>query len=339
MYRNLVGLQCANRAEVFKRLRDFVCSRNGISDYTATGLGWTYHDYSYAIDENTISINDWFVIYSPGESGNEDLYFRFTYILNYIKVEGFLYWSAPANVGVQQYSTANNFNILEADVPVLWIYGDLDFVVCISRQTAVSATFYHTMFGKGTNTKYSDEVVVSGSDITAGTNVVIDVGAVPSSWFVGMRLFLRDNARIDRTLTGIAAMTASTVTITVENNYQAGVKISADISYTCSGANLFSSARYAIIDHAGNKNANVGGWVITDSTLLSYANPEVLNSEHFVVPLYLGSAAAGVLGEAKNIYSRNSTGMTPLATYQDLAGNSYRAFTLATNAYVCVLEV
>lgn len=339
MYRNLVGIQCANRAEVFKRFRDFVCSRNGISDYTSTGLGWTYHDYSYAVDENTISINDWFVIYSPGESGKEDLYFRCTYIANYIKIEGFLYWSAPANVGVQQYNTSNNFNILDADVPVLWIYGDLDFIIAISRQTSVSATFYHCMFGKGTNTRYSDEVVTSASAITAGSNVVIDVGTVPSSWYVGMRLFIRDNARIDRTVTGITAKTASTVTITVENNYQAGAKISADICYSCPGANLFSSARFNLIDHAGNKNVSVTGWNQADAGLPALAYPEVLNSEHFVVPIYMGVAASGVLGEAKNIYYRYSSGMTALNVYQDQDGVNYRAFTLASNAYVCIKEV
>lgn len=338
-YRNLVGQACANRAEVFKRLRDFVCRRNGSYDYSATGIGWTLHDSNYAVDENTISTNDWFVIFSPGESGSDDLYFRCTYIANYIKIEGFLYWNAATNTGVQAYNSGNNFNILDADVPVLWIYGDLDSVICISRQTSVSSVFYPVVFGRTINTLYDQSVATSAGALTAGANVVIDVGTVPAAWSIGMRLFVRDQARVDLTVAAITAKTESTVTITLANSYAAGAKLSADLGYFVSGSNQFGSTTYFLIDHAGSKNSNVSGPTNT-SNIPDYGYPEILNTEHLVVPLMFQSAGAGCLGEVRNIYLRSASGgLTALNAYPDLDGINYRVFTIYSNKSVVIKEV
>lgn len=290
------------------------------------------------MDEHTISTNDWFVVFSAGESGNEDLYFRCTYIANYIKIEGFLYWNAATNTGVQQYNSASNFNILDADVPTLWIYGDLDAVFCISRQTSVSATFYPIYFGKLINSLYDQTVVTSAAALTAGTDVVVDVGTVPASWFVGMRLFVRDNTRIDRTA-AITAKTASTITVTLAYSYAAGAKICADIGYVVNGNNQFSSSLSALIDHAGTKNATVSAFTAASSTIQANGNPEPLNSEHLVVPFVSASVANGNLGETKNVFNRATTGMTALNVYEDAAGANYRAFSVYSGANIVVMEV
>jgi len=103
---NLIGLACADKAEAFKRIRDWICKRNGTYDYSVDGLGgWVLHDAVYATDEDTIANNDYFVIRSPGESGDEDLYFQFTYLANYIKIVGYLSWNNSAHTGEIAYNS------------------------------------------------------------------------------------------------------------------------------------------------------------------------------------------------------------------------------------------
>lgn len=330
-YCNLISQACANRAEVFKRFRDFLCRRNGSYDYSATGIGWTLHDSNYAVDEDTISTNDWFVVYSPGESGNDDLYFRCTYLANYIKVEGFLYWNAGTHAGVQQYNTANNWSIADADVPILWIYGDLDSVLGISRQNSSSANYYPVTFGKATNTKYSQDTVTCAGSLSAGSGVSINVGTVPASWQAGDRVFIRDQARIDRIT--IISKTSSAIVADLAYSYAAGAKLCADLGYHCAMGTYLSYGCMVLIDHAGNKSQNMNGWS-NAGTIHSTNYPDPLNSEHFVVPIYLSSATNGYIGELKHVWLRNASGLTALNAYADRDGNQYRAFSVTGGSYV-----
>lgn len=338
-YKNLVGLACANRAEVFKRFRDFVCARNGSYDYTLTGIGWTLYDSSYAVDEHTISTNDWFVVYSPGESGAEDLYFRCTFITNYIKVEGFLYWNAATNAGVQQYSTGSNWYIADADVPILWVYGSLDAIFALSRQNSTSANVYPVFFGKSVNTLYDDTVAVSAASITAGSNVVIDVGTVPASWQVGMKLFIRDQTQVNLTAAAITALTVSTVTITVAQSYAAGAKLSADLSYYCSSGNTVGYGTTFLMLHNGTKSQIISPVTVGSSqTPIMGGNPDTLYGEYIAVPVAHYNATYGYMGEVDGVFMR-AAGATNYSVYQDVLGNNYRAFTVQSAVPLAVLEV
>lgn len=330
-YRNLISQACANRAEVFKRFRDFVCRRNGSYDYSTTGIGWTLHDSNYAVDQNNIRTNDWFVIYSPGESGGDDLYFRCTYLTNYIKIEGFLNWNASTNAGVQQYNTASNWSIADADVPILWIYGDLDSIFGISRQKSGSSNYYPVAFGKATNTKYSQATVTCSGALSAGSGVTINVGTVPASWQAGDKVFIRDQDRID--LITISSKTASAIVADLANSYAAGAKLCADLGYHCALGTYLAYGCIVLIDHAGNKSQNMNGWS-NDGTIHSTNYPDPLNSEHFVVPIYLSSATNGYIGELKNVWQRHTSGLTAGNAYADRDGNQYRAFALVGGNYV-----
>lgn len=334
---NLINIACANRAEVFKRFRDFVCKRNGTYDYSTTGIGWTLHDSSYATDEDTIATNDWFVIYSAGESGDEDLYMKCTYIANYIKIEGFLYWNATTHAGVQAYNTTSNFYIIDAAVPILWIYGDLDQVLGIARETSVSANFYPALFGKGI-AMYNDEVAVCAGALSSGTDVSINVGTVPATgWTVGKKIAIRDTTRVDYIT--IKTVNASEITADLSNNYLAGAKLSADLVYGVLGSNNWGSNFCSLIAHNGTKGGAVGG--ITTATVDPKAScyPDPLNNDHIFGYWASYHVTYGYLGRVKDVLSRNSTGITALDVITHSDGFTYRAFVLYSGAYVMVKEV
>jgi len=335
-YANLVALSCANRAEVFKRFRDFVCKRNGSYDYSTDGIGWTLHDAVYATDEDTIATNDYFVIYSAGESGTEDLYFKCTYKANYILIQGYLYWNNSTHAGVTAYNASDNWNIPDAAVPVLWVYGDLDQVLGISRETSVSTNFYPVVFGVAVETMYDRETVTCAGALSSGADQVIDVGTVPSHWWVGQKIFIRDTANI--AVITISAKTASTITATLATNYLAGAKLAADVVYFCPSANNMASTLYRLIDHAGVKSGLGPAWV-ANTGLASSGYPEVLNSEHILTEFYSASAAQGYLGQLKNVFLRHTSGITALDVHQLRSGLNGRAFTLYNSMPVWVKEV
>jgi len=336
-YANLVNIPCANRAEVFKRFRDFVCKRNGSYDYSTTGIGWTLHDSFYAVNQDTISTNDYFVIKSVGESGNEDLYFKVAYVANYISISGYLYWNNSTHVGVQLYGGTNNWSISDTDVPILWIYGNLNAVYGISRQNSGSILYYPAFFGMLTDSLYDPTVVTSTAAITAGSSVVIDVGTVPATWRVGDRLFIRDLTRIDRTAAVITAKSASTVTITVAYSYNAGAKLSQEMPYFVNNGFSFNSGVAVLVDHAGTKGAGFSG--VTASPYLLSAAPDPLNSEHVLDQVGCASLASGFIGYFPHVWIRQSTPLVNLDLHQLTDGTNVRVFTLYSSNYVVIKEV
>jgi hypothetical protein len=335
----IIALGCANRAEVFKRVRDALCSGNGTGnysyDYSSTGMGWTWYDAYYATDKDTISTNDWFVLYSPGESGNDDLYFQFTYKANYIKVNGWLSFNASTDTGTQTYNSTDNWNITDAAVPVLWLYGDKDAIFGISRTNSGSADFMPISFGMTTNTLYPQTVVTCASSLSSGSGVSIAV-TVPADWYAGKKIFIRDTANIAR-ITIISIPDSGHITADLATNYLAGCKLSSDLGYYCTGGSYFVSTMYFLIGHDGTKNCGAGTWA-NASAIESYGHPEVMNSEHVVTPWFSLSSTYGILGQLKNVYQRYSSGMTALNVY-DIGGVNYRAFTVYSAAYIVVKEV
>jgi len=337
-YANLLGVATANRAEVFKRFRDFVCRRNGSYDYSTTGIGWTLHDAVYAVSQDTISTNDYFVVKSVGEDGTQDMYFKVQYLANYIFVSGWLYWNNSTHAGIQQYGATNNWSIADADVPILWIYGDLNSVFGISRQNSGSSTYYPIFFGMLRDSIYDPTVVTSSGTITAGSSVVINVGTVPATWRLGDRLFIRDLTRIDRTSAAITAKDASTVTITVAYSYNAGAKLSQEMNYFVNNGTSFSSGVMMLVDHGGNKSTAFGG-LSASPYILGAGYPEPLNSEHLVDLVGCMSLAGGLPGFFPNVWIRNSTPLVNLDLHQLTDGTNVRVFTLYNNNYVVIKEV
>jgi len=239
-YRNLISQSCASNTEVFRRFRDFLCKRNnaGYWDYSTSGIGWTLHDAVYAVDENTISNNDYFVAYSRGEDNNQDIYMKCTFIGTGINIAGFLYWNATTHIGTTTYYFAGNWPQVAATAATLWVYGDLDSVVPIAHY---NTTTYGSFFGHMPESQFATTVATSSLAVSAGSNVVVALSAVPSGWVVGRKVFIRDNANIERiTITNINGVNVTFSSIVA--SYSAGCKFQGEVSYQVCGGGSFSGS-------------------------------------------------------------------------------------------------
>jgi len=217
-YANLLSLSLSNPTETFQRFRDFMCSR-GI--YAATGVGWTYHDSSYAISETSISINDYFVMYSAGEDGSRDLYFKVSYVSGYIAILGYLYWNNSTHAGVYSYGLANHWANTLATNNILWIYADLDSFLGISKY---GTTYNSGRGGWMPDSTIDQTVTVCPNSISSGSSVTVTFTSVPSSWIIGTQLFVRDNANIEKVV--VSNISGSNVTFTsFVSSYSSGSKL------------------------------------------------------------------------------------------------------------------
>ena len=187
-YKNLIAQSCNNPIETFLRCRDFLCSRVGTYDYSTTGIGWTLHDMYYLLggsshyydttSQDTISINDYFVVKSVGEDGLRQLYFKFTYVSGAINVDGYLYWDNSSHTGYKRYysSSASWTNTLATN-NILWVYGDLDKVQLISKY---STTHYPCEIGWCPDSSLSTAVTAHAGSISAGSSVAVTFTSVPA---------------------------------------------------------------------------------------------------------------------------------------------------------------
>lgn len=198
-YKNLVNVASLSESTVWRHIKDWLTSRNGIADYSTAGLGWTLHDSSFAVNADTPTAGDWVVLYSPGENGKQDLYIRLLYSSlanSIVRINAGLYWNASTNAWVSSFpgsdqtggpTSGSSFN--------LYIYGDLDsFSIIIGNGTYL----YGRYFGVCDNPMHDPTIAITSGAISSGSNVVASVDAVPSSWRVGVAIFIRDNASIKK---------------------------------------------------------------------------------------------------------------------------------------------
>lgn len=252
-YANLVNLTVANKAEFFGRFRDFVCKRNGKYDYSSNGIGWTLWDSSYAVNEDNPQLNDWFVIFSPGQSGSEDLYMQVQWISGYFTIKGYLSWDPTTHAGTTSYAygTANSLTFADAaSNPTMSIFGDLDHIAVMN---SFGGDDYGTSFGycEPAVSGIDTDTAISSASASAGSNVVITLDAVPSGWEVGTNVVVRtvhtndvSTAKIE--YTEISAISGNNVTVDLTYSYTAGFKVSAWNCYV-TGNNQMASSLYPLI--------------------------------------------------------------------------------------------
>ena len=331
--KNLVNQSVATAPEIFCRLRDFLCKRNGTYDYSTTGIGWTLHDYSYANANNPV-VGDWFVAKSIGESGNEDLYFKITYSsTTYITISGYQYWNNSTHVGTQAYTSGSGLNVSGLSSPTIFLYGDLDHFILFLRGTSAATDLYTLGGGKFTNGLFSANTYFNSNDLLTGANT-IQIGTVPADWFVGMKLFIRNNTSIEKF--AITAIGESSVQGNLTNGYSIGAKISPELLYHCINGPL-NSGIATLIGHDGTKNAIYSSGFQGVVSIGTYSSPEPMNNTYVAVPFVLEYSAYGYGGEIPGVLSRPSA-VTLLSTLTDKNGNSYRAIT-SSGKYLAVLEV
>ena len=245
---SLINVACANNQEAFQRLRDFLCKRNGTYDYSASGIGWTLHDSFYAIDQHTLSNNDWVVLSSPGENGRQALYVQLKYSSSGgIALQGWLYWNAATHAGVLAIGTAagNTINT-PSGAAVIWVLGDLDcWYVGVNNGSAYNLAMFACI--KPGDGMYDNTIAIAPGAIGTGSNVVVPVDLVPAAWQAGQKIYLWDTAGIS--IVTIASVGAADVTlVSVPTARLAGSRLSGDLGVYASTAN------------------NLGGYMLTNRT-------------------------------------------------------------------------
>ena len=320
-YKNLVAEAIASRAEVFKRIRDWLCKRNGSYDYSVTGLGWTLHDSSYATNENSPASGDYFVIKSTGESGKEDLYFKLTYSATsaYIQVQMFQYWNNSTHVGVNGQTAVNNLYVVESGSGTLYIYANLDKIFIF---TLIGASNYGGLWGLLDDSLYDRTVAISSASVSAGSNVVVTVDSVPSSWTVGGKVVVRDNANIERIT--ISAISGSNVTFSaIAASYAAGCKFSKDYPVMSQNGLTINGAFITLLGHNGTKLAST---TLTAPTSPGTAgDPDPAENEYLAAPFGMGDTTTGYYGHFSDVLSIVTTGYSHLSVYTTPDAVNYRA--------------
>lgn len=332
-YANLVSLTCADKAEFFKRLRDFICKRNGSYDYSTTGIGWILHDSSYAVDEDNPAVNDWFVISSVGESGRDTLYFQIKWVSGYIAVRGWLYWNNSTHAGVQNYYASENSFVLPDSInePQLSIYGDLDYV--FFAETAAT-NCYSGAFGKLQSCYETETIAHATADITAGSDVSITIDvAIPSDWKAGRGLFIWNSAGIEKTTIKTVDTGTQTITVDLTNSYSGTVKLSRFLSYI--QTTTVSLTSYLLINKAGTKLYSIGAPIFSASV----ANYDSFDNAYWLADIIFDKIG-GVHGKIKNM--RSFANIAPLSHKDVLIDNDnvqWRCLVLNSSKYVAVKEV
>lgn len=330
-YANLVSQACTNNAEVFKRVRDFLCKRNGSYDYSTTGIGWTLHDAVYAADQDNVAFGDYFVAYSPGEDGDQDLYVKVTYTSGYVNIHIYLYWNNSTHAGVTAASTANNWTNTNSTASTLWVYGDLDSVVFIAKY---GTTYYTVISGHCPDSLFATGVATSAASVSSGSGVVVAVDAVPSGWVSGRKIYIRDNANIE--IVTISSIDGTNVTISsISASYLAGCKLQGEVSYISTGTAAFLSTHHAVIGHTGAKS--MSHVLDAASAVSTTTNDSLAGGSPLTRPFI--AATGSLIGPLKNVYMVTTTGRSPEATETVNNLGTFRHFVAYNGKGILVKEV
>jgi len=331
-YKNLVAQGIASRAEAFKRFRDWMCKRNGSYDYSVTGLGWTLHDAVYATDEHTIAAGDYFVIYSPGESGKEDLYVRVVYsgTANINQITIHQYWNSTTHTGVNSMTNVSNWQVADVTSGALYIYADLDS--CIVG-TYIGTSKFACAFGL-TEALYDRTIATSTNAVTAGSNRVVTLDVVPASWVVGGKVIVRDDANIELvTISNISELDVTFTTFVA--SYTAGCKFAKDYPVMCANTTSMVGIYRVLFGHDGTKMDTFAANALAGSPGTS-GDPEPLDGEFLATPYHMQDTSGGYLGTIRNALTGSAVGYTDLGVYTTPDSVNYRAF-ISFNAAVPLL--
>ena len=336
-YANLINetLTAGTTAEWYMRFRDFVCKRNGTYDYSATGIGWTLHDSSYATDEDNVANNDYFVIYSAGESTREQMYFQIIlYNTDYVRVRGWQYWnnSTHTGSGIEFYS--DEAIQVGPDPDYIWVYGDLDFVHMISVGRSSTTTWSSGCFGcldmhwLNQLDGYRN-VQICSSSLSAGSDVSIVVPDSSSGmWQVGNKLMIMDNAEIEQ-ITVKTNNGTTTITADLTNSYSANAKLAVFFPYFTTGRHQtlwvpFRSG-YCVVLHGPGGTVTGTNEVVYVANLATAAfvnltDPGGLGG-HAMIPYYVykNVDGHGLIGTIPHVYYLSGTGLTKYDLLDDLS--------------------
>jgi len=302
MQANLVSQICSGGTEeVFKRLRDFICKRSGTYDYSTTGIGWTLHDtYYLSSNENVCALNDWFVIKSTGEDGDRDLYYRIKWTSSAnLTIEGYLYWNNVSHVGVSLFSSAENIMGILSGTVLLWIYGNLNYFLPITK---VSGVYYGQYTGLLNRVWGNTEVARLLSPIVAGLNRTLYLDTLPTEdWDVGKRVYIRDNNHAELITINYRDNILKEIRTNLTYSYNSGAKLCFSLSNYLTGSSIISNSTASDRLLIGKNGTLANGndryaFCSSRPTFVINTAPDPQNSEYAVFPVTVSSGSGTTLG-------------------------------------------
>lgn len=330
-YASLINVASASNQESFQRIRDFLGRRNGTYDYSASGIGWTLHDSSYATDEDTLTAGDWVVFTSPGENGRQALYVQFVFQASYIKMQGWLYWNNSTHAGVQAIGNSSNTIYTSAGACTLWVLGDLDAFYVANTN---GATNYLAGCGciKPGDGFYDNTIAIAPDAVSTGTSVVVPVDVVPAAWAAGQKLYHWDTAGVS--IVEIQAVGAGSVTLaSVSTGKLAGSRLAGDLCYWCSISNAMGLTTVANRSTGVVLALTIASAESASYTPIGYDVDQLNNKKSTVrVPVW---SSVGVYGQLPHIYHTSKASGAQGAAYTAQDGVTYRLLKQqSTTAYL-----
>lgn len=331
---SLINVASASNQESFQRIRDFLGKRAGTYDYSTSGIGWTLHDSSYAVSEDTLTAGDWVVFTSPGEDGRQALCVQFVYQATYIKMQGWLSWNNSTHAGVQQIGNSSNTIYTPSGACTLWVLGDLDAFYVANTN---GATNYLAGCGciKPGDGMYDNTIAIAPSAVSTGTSVVVAVDVVPAAWAAGQKLYHWDSAGVS--IVEIEAVGASSVTLTsVSTGKLAGSRLAGDLGVFCSISTNFSAP--SILANRTTGAASTGTSNTPSTTTMGYVTADNLGGRRVAERCglwYSNSAAYGLL---PHLYLTHNTGAVQGAAHVAPDGTPFRLLRHQTAATYLIRE-
>lgn len=316
----------ANREAAFRYFRDILCSQNGIEDFSSSGFGWSIYDESFAVDAASPQASDWFVAYSTGEEGKDDLFAQITFAASYFTIKFWVGWNAVSHTGV---NTIGSLNIGVAALTdfAFNLYGNKDYFIPMFHDANYLYGFY---FGK-LDSFYDDTIAVCSSDLTAGSDVSITVDAVPPSWKVGGRIMIKDQADIE--IITIKTLDGNTITADLTKSYTANVKLAQTFQLVFPTSSTFTNNFGSMIDHSGARNQAA---TLYRQTFNTKVDPDKLDDDYIGTYVWLIPADT-MAGSLKGLVYVGSNGLTTGDAFIAGDGSTWRYFDLYSGMY-CFLK-
>ncbi|MEN6358290.1 MAG: hypothetical protein ABFD83_14550 [Armatimonadota bacterium] len=204
----------SNTADLLAKLKDFLTNT----------CGWTLHD------DGMGQAQPYFVAYSAGESGQEDIYLQFIddSSTNMISIRGALYWDAASHTAVKPVYSASNTGIVTSDSASFncWLFGSLDRVFIVTRIGAIYNPHYSGLIKRF----WSEQIAVTQEAAGVGSDITVSVNDA-SILTPGKYYIIKDNTNITRVQITATDLVSNPNTVTIANlsaGYSAGAKIGED---------------------------------------------------------------------------------------------------------------
>lgn len=236
----LLNRSCNSPDAVFRTIRDFLISANGIDDFTPSGNnpgpGYELVDASYASgDPDNTTTNDWCVLRSHGEAGTYPHYLRLVFGSTLHQIWLYLHWDAATHTGFAPVGTTNG-NVYHngAGQVAIWLHADLDEIHPVIRPQGQSY-YYWTAFGrlKPDHLAYSGQAVQVAAAVEAGDDVVITLPSWPDWARVGRKVYNWDTASLHELEIAAASEAARTITVARSWAKNAGSWLTEDLLLFC----------------------------------------------------------------------------------------------------------